>query len=117
VRLMNEKRMSKYTLGQRILYLRKKRGKSQSDIAATAGISAAMLSQVEKDKKSPSVEVLGALADALEINPAILFTTEEVHVFDMARLRARYKKAEDLDDTLYRALSEVARYAKKLGLG
>lgn len=75
-----------------------------------------MLSQVEKDKKSPSVEVLGALALALEINPAILFTTEEVHVFDMVRLHQRYKTADDLDDTLYRALSEVAKFAKKLGL-
>ena len=59
---------------------------SQNELATKAGISRSMLYQVENNKKSPTVETLVKLADALEIHPAIFFAEEDIHVFDMKKL-------------------------------
>jgi len=43
-----------------------------TDVAATAGISAGMLSRLETGHVTPSLETLVALADALGVRPALL---------------------------------------------
>ena len=43
-----------------------------TDVAATAGISAGMLSRLETGQVTPSLETLVALADALRVKPALL---------------------------------------------
>ena len=73
------------------------------------------MSQIESDKKIPTVDVLIQLAGVLEVNPAVFFVDDEVHVFDMKKLKSKYKKVKDLNDTLYRALDDVIRYARAIG--
>lgn len=106
-----------YPLHERIKYLRELRGLTQSELAKGAGITQGSLAHFESGKNSPSVQTLMALAAALEISPAIFFTTENILVFDLKKIQARYKKAEDLPDRLYRDLNTVMLLAKKLGLG
>lgn len=111
---MKPKNKLEYPLGLRILYLRKKREQSQTETARKAQITSAYLSQIEGGKKVPTVDVLVALAYALDVHPAVFFIEDSVHVFDMKRMRSKYKKMSDLNDTLFRAIDDVVRFAKEI---
>jgi len=52
--------------------VRERQGLTLTDVAATAGISAGMLSRLETGHVTPSLETLVALADALGVKPALL---------------------------------------------
>ena len=52
---------------ERLIELRKKRGMTQDDLAALAGLkNSAMIGHFEKSRRSPSMLVLKKVADALE---------------------------------------------------
>ena len=53
--------------GKRLRKLRESRGWSQNQLADKAGITQAMLSQLESSAKQPGWETVQALADAMEI--------------------------------------------------
>jgi transcriptional regulator with XRE-family HTH domain len=110
-----KKLTTEYSIGERCRYLRTKRDKSQIEIAKHCEITAAYLSQIENDQRTPTVDILRRLAEALEVSPAVFFVSPEVHVFDMKKLRAKYKKKADLNDTVFRGITEVLEYARKLG--
>ncbi len=52
--------------------VRETQGLTLTDVAATAGISAGMLSRLETGRVMPSLETLVALAGALGVRPAVL---------------------------------------------
>jgi transcriptional regulator with XRE-family HTH domain len=56
----------------RLRRARTDRGWTQEDLAAEVGLSVRYIGQVERRQASPSVRVLGQLADALQIEPAEL---------------------------------------------
>lgn len=89
---------------------------TQSELAKKAGITQGSLAHFESGKNSPSVQTLQALARALEISPAIFFTTDDLVVFDLKKINERYKRLEDLPDKLYRDLNTIVLLAKRLGL-
>lgn len=53
-------------LGKNIMSIRKKHGISLRDLADKVGISASMLSQVERDLANPSISTMKMIADALD---------------------------------------------------
>lgn len=106
-----------YPLNERIKYLREIRQLTQTELAKKAGITQGSLAHFEAGKTSPSVQTLVALAQALEISPAIFFTNEDVLVFDLKKIQEKYKRLEDMPDKLYRDLNTVVLLGKKLGLG
>ena len=55
------------TLGRSLRDLRLKRGRSQEQVAAAAGVSVGLLSQLERGVGNPSYLTLTRLADALDI--------------------------------------------------
>jgi transcriptional regulator with XRE-family HTH domain len=57
------------TLGTRIRSLRHEQGRTLSDVAAAAGISVSLLSQVERGVTDPSLDTLRDIADALDTAP------------------------------------------------
>lgn len=59
-------------VGRRLRRYRLAKGMIAADVAAAAGISPSMLSQVERGLTSPSLKVLHALATALDVTPAQL---------------------------------------------
>ncbi len=59
-------------VGRNVRRLRQERGVNLSDLAASAGISLAMLSRLEKGDVTPSLETLVALGEALGTNAAAL---------------------------------------------
>ncbi len=60
-------------LGARIRYLRKKMGYSQEDLALEADINKNYLSDLERGRRNPSLEILIKICFALKINLSELF--------------------------------------------
>ncbi|HZY98248.1 MAG TPA: XRE family transcriptional regulator [Candidatus Baltobacteraceae bacterium] len=60
-------------VGERIKRLRTQRHYSLRDLAERAGVSAAMISEIERGKKSPTVMTMNALASGLAVPTSYLF--------------------------------------------
>ncbi len=108
------KKLSQYSLPERLKYLRIDRQMTQADLAKISKVSQSTIAQIESGRKDPSISTLRQIAAALDIELAILFASENVHVFDMNRLRKRYKKAEDLKPTISAAISNILRFARDI---
>lgn len=68
-------------IGQRLKTLRDVRGLSLRDLSATSGVSAPMLSQVERGETSPSLDIATRIASGLELTLSqLLRLDEEPHV-------------------------------------
>ena len=65
-----EERRSRIAVGSQIRRWRTARGRTLSQVAADTGLNVGYLSQIENDKASPSLAVLGLIADALDVPPA-----------------------------------------------
>jgi transcriptional regulator with XRE-family HTH domain len=65
-----EERRSRMTVGPQIRTWRTSRGRTLSQVAASSGLNVGYLSQIENEKASPSLAVLGLIADALDVPPA-----------------------------------------------
>jgi transcriptional regulator with XRE-family HTH domain len=53
--------------------LRKQKGLSQEELADSAGINRNYVGQIEREEKSPTVDILEKLAIALEVNAVDFF--------------------------------------------
>lgn len=110
------KSISQYSLPDRILYIRQeRRGMTQARLAELSGVSQSTIAQIEKGKKDPSISTLKKIAAALEVHLAVLFATDDVHVFDMTKLKNNYDHVDKLNPTLYTALGKVTSWAKEIG--
>jgi len=63
----------KYRFGGKIRAVRKRRALTLKEVAEKAGVSESLVSQIERDRVSPAIDTLLALADALEIDFDYLF--------------------------------------------
>lgn len=55
-----------------IKYFRKLKGLTQETLAEKVEVSAVYISYIERGSKVPSLELLAKIADALEVDPALL---------------------------------------------
>lgn len=108
-------RTPEYNLGERLRYLREQRNLTQKQLADLASVSQATIAHIEKLTKDPSVETLRKISEALDIHVATLFSTNEVFVFDLKRLRRKYTDSDKLTPHLYMGLGKVVQYAKDVG--
>ncbi len=69
----SRKRDTDLLVGERIRHLRLARGQSIKNLASGAGLSTALISQIERGISSASVRVLAKLADGLDIAISDLF--------------------------------------------
>src|SRR5687767_13839294 len=65
-----EDRKPRLAVGSQIRRWRTERGLTLAQVAARSGLNVGYLSQIENDKASPSLAVLGSIADALDVPPA-----------------------------------------------
>lgn len=56
------------TLGERLLYARKKNGYTQDSLAGAIGVSRGVIFNLEKNKTTPQPIVLNAICETLKIN-------------------------------------------------
>ena len=78
--------MQKAFVGSKLRQLRRERGQTQSEMAATLGISAAYVNMLEKNQRSLSVSVLVALSDNYGVDWKDLVTDKSSAI--LADLRA-----------------------------
>lgn len=107
--------IDQYELPERISYLRERRNLTQAELAIAAGISQSTVAHIENGKKDPSLSTLKKIAIALDVHIAILFASDNVHVFDMQRLKQKYDNVDKLNPTLYFAVGKVVQWAKEIG--
>ncbi|MBB6478575.1 helix-turn-helix domain-containing protein [Spirochaeta isovalerica] len=62
-----------YRFGEKIRLVRERRGMTLKEVGAEANVSESLVSQIERNKVSPSVDTLMAITDALDIDPEYLF--------------------------------------------
>ena len=60
-------------IGKKINALRKRMGLTLQQVSEASGLSAAFLSQVERELTSPSVSSLASIAKALNVSPSFFF--------------------------------------------
>jgi transcriptional regulator with XRE-family HTH domain len=64
----------KYLFGDKIRAVRERRATTLREVAEKAGVSESLVSQIERNKVSPAIDTLLAIADALEIDLEYLFS-------------------------------------------
>ncbi|MBN2511273.1 MAG: helix-turn-helix transcriptional regulator [Spirochaetales bacterium] len=62
-----------HQFGDKIRKIRERKGVTLKDVASRIGVSESLVSQIERNKVSPSVDTLIAIADALNIDLEYLF--------------------------------------------
>lgn len=65
-----EDRKPRLAVGAQIRRWRAERGLTLTQVSGRSGLNVGYLSQIENDKASPSLAVLGSIADALDVPPA-----------------------------------------------
>lgn len=68
----------RYTFAKNLRKIRRMKDISQESLAFDAGISRAYLSEIEGGKRAVSIDVMGKIADALEINLTLLIRTDDL---------------------------------------
>lgn len=66
-----------YHFGEKLRLVRERKGLTLKVVAQQAGVSESLVSQIERNRVSPAIDTLLALADVLDINLEFLF--EEYH--------------------------------------
>ena len=96
-----------FRCGAKLRQVRERRGYTLKQVAQQADISESLVSQIERNKVSPSVETLLALSDILDVNLEYLFEgyRQEVAV-RVTKAKARRKIAED--EVVYEEISKPA---------
>jgi len=63
----------RYQFGEKIRSVRERRSLTLKEVAEKAGVSESLVSQIERNRVSPAIDTLLALADALDIDLEYLF--------------------------------------------
>lgn len=89
-----------FRFGEKIRAVRERKGYTLKVVAQAAGVSESLVSQIERNRVSPAIDTLLALADALEIDLEYLF--EEYRRERPVRLiRADERRKIEESDILY----------------
>jgi transcriptional regulator with XRE-family HTH domain len=75
--LYQQERSTSEALGRRVRTLREARGLSLRDLAQRSGVSAPMLSQVERGETSPSIAIAHRIAAGLDLSLSTLLRLDE----------------------------------------
>ena len=71
----NEKKLKRvpYHFGEKLRAVRERKGYTLKTVAERAGVSESLVSQIERNRVSPAIDTLLALATVLDINLEFLF--------------------------------------------
>lgn len=64
----------KYRFGEKLRDIREKKGMTLKTVASKISVSESLISQIERNKVSPSIDTLFAIADALDVDLDYLFS-------------------------------------------
>ena len=101
-----------YHFGEKLRQVREHKGYTLKVVAAKAGVSESLVSQIERNHVSPAIDTLLALADVLDISLEFLFDEyRREHPVQLIRADERAKQAED--DVSYEELAHPDRTDKE----
>lgn len=106
--MVETKRPPGAVCGKKVRQAREQRGLSLTNLAGLAKISVSYLSEVENGRKSPSLQVLQRLAEALNLETAALFTDG---------LKGRISPGQRIRLLRTEEGLTLAQLAKKAGIG
>ncbi|MCQ2611554.1 MAG: helix-turn-helix domain-containing protein [Treponema sp.] len=90
-----EKRVP-YHFGEKLRAVRERKGYTLKVVANRAGVSESLVSQIERNRVSPAIDTLLALADVLDINLEFLFEEyRRQHPVQVIRKDERRQSKED----------------------
>ncbi|MDY0131336.1 MAG: cupin domain-containing protein [Desulforegulaceae bacterium] len=97
----------KYPFGKRIRKIREKKKLTLKTVASSAGVSESLISQIERDKVSPSIDTLFGIVDVLDIDLEYIFKD-----FKKKRMVNIVKSAQrnirTIGDITYHQLSSIS---------
>src|SRR3954468_1946824 len=82
-------------IGPRVKALREAMDLSLRDLAVRSGVSAPMLSQVERGETSPTLQVAGRIASGLELRLSQLLRLDEEGAVSIVRREDRRRERRD----------------------
>ncbi len=95
-----------YHLGDTLRTVRERRKMTMRALASAIGVSESLISQIERDKISPSLDTLLAIVDVLEIDIEYLFKnykkSKSVHI-----VRCNERNKHIIDEVTYEQLSKL----------
>jgi transcriptional regulator with XRE-family HTH domain len=96
-----------YRFGEKLRAVRERKGCTLKQIAQGAGVSESLVSQIERNKVSPAIDTLLAIAEVLDINLEYLF--EEFRKSRRVQIiRADERRTLNEDDVCYEELAKPA---------
>lgn len=94
-----------YHFGEKLRMVREHKGLTLKAVAGAAGVSESLVSQIERNRVSPAIDTLLALADVLDINLEFLFEEyRRKHPVHITHEQERRTMAED--DIRYEELAK-----------
>lgn len=105
-------KITEYSLGERLRYLRVDRGLTQAMVARRLGLTQGAIAQIEKGQVNLNIVTLRRIAEVLDVAPAVLLAEDEVVVVDLKRIK-KYKAFKDLPPSLRLALLKLNKLKRK----
>lgn len=102
----------RHQFGERLRKIREKKGITLKAVAAQIGVSESLLSQIERNKVSPSIDTLFSIADILDIDYEYLF--RDLHKKRKVRIvRKSDARSVETPGVRYTQLSVVEDFSEK----
>jgi transcriptional regulator with XRE-family HTH domain len=102
----------KYSFGEKIRDIREKSGLTLREVAQRIEVSESLISQIERNKVSPSIDTLFSIAEALEVDLDYLFSDYQKKR-RVSIVRKDSMKKIKTDGITYHQLSVLPRYHGK----
>jgi transcriptional regulator with XRE-family HTH domain len=96
-----------YRFGEKLRTIRERRGMTMKTLADHIGVSESLISQIERDKVSPSLDTLIAIVEVLEIDLEYLFN-ELKRTKEVSLVRREHRNSHVIDGVRYQQLSRIS---------
>ncbi|MBN2619056.1 MAG: helix-turn-helix transcriptional regulator [Spirochaetales bacterium] len=101
-----------YRFGDKLRDIREKKGITLKTVANKVNVSESLISQIERNKVSPSIDTLFSIADALDIDLDYLFSDYQKKK-NVTILKAKDRKKIETDEITYHQLSVLPNASDK----
>ena len=106
------KKITKYRFGDKLRTVRERKGITLKEVGKKAKVSESLVSQIERNKVSPSIDTLLAIADVLQIDLEYLFKDYK-KTKKVSLVKADERESVVLQNVIYHQLSSLADPSEK----
>ncbi|MDA3851416.1 MAG: XRE family transcriptional regulator [Spirochaetaceae bacterium] len=106
---------TRYPFGERLRRVRERRKLTMKQVAAEVGVSESLISQIERDRVSPSLDTLLSMADVLQVDLDYLFEDYK-KVPQVSIVRKNQRNSRVQDQVCYEELSRFSEQGDQHGI-